>query len=64
MSDTSDNPILKDALLDDAGALLLLYAEFAPENRQLAESGLATYARLLDEEDRSEEALQRMHDSE
>ena len=63
-NDTSDNPDLKDALLNDAGTLLSMYAEFALEDRQHAESGLASYGRLLDEEERGGEAEQRLYDSE
>jgi hypothetical protein len=40
----------KDAFLDNVTALQSRYAEFAPEDRQLAESGLASYAGLLEEE--------------
>jgi hypothetical protein len=42
----------KDALLNDATALQYMYAEFAQEERQLAEEGLEYYARLLDEEEK------------
>jgi predicted DNA-binding antitoxin AbrB/MazE fold protein len=42
----------KDALLNDAAALQYMYAEFAQEDRQLAETGLEYYARTLDEEEK------------
>jgi predicted DNA-binding antitoxin AbrB/MazE fold protein len=42
----------KDALLNDATALQYMYAEFAQEERQLAEEGLEYYARILDEEEK------------
>ena len=42
----------KDALLNDAAALQYMYAEFAQEERQLAEDGLEYYARILDEEEK------------
>lgn len=42
----------KDALLNDATALQYMYAEFAQEERQLAEAGLEYYARILDEEEK------------
>ncbi|HEY4721713.1 MAG TPA: hypothetical protein VII92_07700 [Anaerolineae bacterium] len=41
----------KDALLDDAAALQYLYAEFASEERQLAEAGLEHYASTLKQEE-------------
>ncbi len=53
---------LKDALLNDAMTLQSLYAEFAQEERQLAEAGLASYAQMVDEEERSGEAEQRVRD--
>jgi predicted DNA-binding antitoxin AbrB/MazE fold protein len=44
----------KDALMDDEAALQAMYAEFAEEDRLLAEAGLATYsATLRREEDRT-----------
>lgn len=44
----------KDALMDDEAALQAMYAEFAEEDRLLAEAGLATYAATLRrEEDRA-----------
>jgi len=44
----------KDALMDDQAALQAMYAEFAEEDRRLAEAGLATYAATLRrEEDRT-----------
>ncbi len=42
----------KDALLNDATVLQVMYAEFAREERQLAEEGLAYYAHILDEEEK------------
>jgi predicted DNA-binding antitoxin AbrB/MazE fold protein len=42
----------KDALLNDAAALQYMYAEFAQEERQLAEEGLEYYAHILDEEEK------------
>ena len=42
----------KDALLNDAAALQYMYAEFAQEERQLAETGLEYYAQTLDEEEK------------
>jgi len=43
----------KDALMDDEAALQAMYAEFAEEDRLLAEAGLASYAAALKrEEDR------------
>ena len=42
----------KDVLLNDAAALQYLYAEFAQEDRQLAETGLEYYAHTLDEEEK------------
>ena len=49
----------KDALLNDALALQSLYAGFAEEECQLAEMGSASYARILDEEERGGDAWQR-----
>ena len=43
----------KDALMEDADALQAMYAEFAPEDRQLAQSGLAHYAHILQQEESS-----------
>ena len=44
----------KDALMDDEAALQAMYAEFAEEDRLLAEAGLASYAATLRrEEDRT-----------
>lgn len=50
MKDTSAKPEPKDTLLNDA-ALQYLYAEFAQEERQLAEAGLEYYARTLENEE-------------
>jgi predicted DNA-binding antitoxin AbrB/MazE fold protein len=54
ISPVSANPAIdpKDALLNDAAALQYMYAEFAQEDRQLAETGLEYYARILDEEEK------------
>ena len=44
----------KDALMDDEAALQAMYAEFAEEDRLLAQAGLASYAATLRrEEDRT-----------
>ncbi len=42
----------KDALMNNATALQYMYAEFAQEDRQLAETGLESYAHTLDEEEK------------
>ncbi len=42
----------KDAIMNDATALQYMYAEFAQEDRQLAETGLEHYAHTLDEEEK------------
>ena len=42
----------KDALMNDAAALQSMYAEFAQEDRQLAETGLEYYAQTLEEEEK------------
>jgi predicted DNA-binding antitoxin AbrB/MazE fold protein len=42
----------KDAILNDAAALQNMYAEFAREDRQLAETGLEYYAHTLEEEEK------------
>ena len=42
----------KDALMNNATALQYMYAEFAQEERQLAETGLEYYAQTLDEEEK------------
>ena len=62
MKDTSDKSVLKDVLLNDAAALRSMYVEFAYEDRELAQLGLASYTRLLEEEDFGSEAAQRRHD--
>jgi hypothetical protein len=54
----------KDTLLNDAAALQYMYVEFAQEDRQLAELGLASYAGLLSEDERTVEAEQRRRDGE
>ena len=41
----------KDALMEDPRALRTLYAEFAKEDRQLAQIGLAHYAQMLRQEE-------------
>jgi len=44
----------KDSLMDDEPTLQAMYAEFAEEDRHLAEAGLQAYARTLKrEEDRA-----------
>jgi len=43
----------KDTLMEDAAALQAMYAEFAHEDRQLAQSGLAHYAHMLQQEESS-----------
>ena len=54
ISPVSANQVIdpKDALLNDEAALQYMYAEFAQEERQLAETGLEYYARILDEEEK------------
>jgi len=52
MKDTSGEPNPKGALLNDMAVLQSMYAEFAQEERQLAETGLEYYARILDEEEK------------
>ena len=42
----------KDALMDDGVALQIMYAEFAQEERQLAETGMAYYAETLRQEEK------------
>jgi predicted DNA-binding antitoxin AbrB/MazE fold protein len=42
----------KDALMNNALALQYMYAEFAQEERQLAETGLEYYAHTLAEEEK------------
>ncbi len=46
-----NNSDSKDTLLNDSAALQSMYAEFAQEDRQLAEVGLEHYARMLEEEE-------------
>jgi predicted DNA-binding antitoxin AbrB/MazE fold protein len=41
----------KDALMEDGEALRAMYAEFAQEDRQLAQTGLAHYAQTLRREE-------------
>ncbi len=41
----------KDTLLNDSAALQYMYAEFAQEERQLAEAGLEYYACMLEEDE-------------
>ena len=45
------SPDAKDALMDDGEALRTMFAEFAEEDRQLADAGLAHYARVLSREE-------------
>jgi hypothetical protein len=54
--DTSDSPVSQETPLNDVAALPSMYAEFAKEERQLAEEGLEYYARILDEEERRDSA--------
>lgn len=42
----------KDALMNNVAALQYMYAEFAQEERQLAETGLEYYAHTLEEEEK------------
>jgi predicted DNA-binding antitoxin AbrB/MazE fold protein len=42
----------KDALMNEAGTLQYHYAEFAQEERQLADAGLAHYSQLLEQEEK------------
>ena len=51
MKDTSDKSDPKDARMDHVAALPYMYAEFAQEDRQLAETGLEYYARTLEEDE-------------
>lgn len=49
-----DPPDPKDALMDDGETLRAVFAEFADEDRELADAGLTHYARVLNrEEDRT-----------
>lgn len=43
----------KDALMADEDALRAMYAEFGPEDRKLAQTGLAHYADTLRREENS-----------
>jgi predicted DNA-binding antitoxin AbrB/MazE fold protein len=54
ISTVSANQVIdpKDAILNDAAALQNMYAEFAREDRQLAETGLEYYAHTLEEEEK------------
>ncbi len=45
-----------EVLLDDPNALQALYADFAEEDRELAQIGLSYYAQVLREEERSYES--------
>ena len=42
----------KDALMNEAATLQYRYAEFAQEERQLADAGLAHYSNILEQEDK------------
>ena len=45
------DPDPKDALMDDEDALRAMFAEFADEDGELADAGLAHYARVLNREE-------------
>jgi hypothetical protein len=51
--DTKVNFSEKDLLMDNPDALLSFYAEFDEEDREIAQEGLTSYTRLLEEEDNS-----------